>query len=266
VKAKGVAIGALAAVLVLALGEVAARKLAPREPGFAVDPEIHPLLGEAPVDSFARQPDGPLLRDLAGRPFALAKLAGRKRVLLLGGTRAAAASLPDALARATGADVIQGARAGYLPVQAFFVYAAFGRAWSLDSVVVVDGLEIRKAAPPYVGFTPAWTRHRRALAHPLIASLSERSRLFDVLIGEPVLGPTTEPARPATDEDVARAANDARALSVLTEADKVPLAWITVGDASQAIAPAKARAAVVAASASDDDVAAAARKLLDAHE
>jgi hypothetical protein len=262
VSAKKTATLVLVPALLLLGAELVARVVAPRPKGFAIRPEVHPLLGEAPAGAFTKAPDEPVLKDHLGRAFPRKKAEGASRLLVLGARRAASAALAEALAKK--GEVVVGAWPGYAPLQGFFVYSAFGRTIRADAVLYVDAEEVLAQAPPYPGWTPAWTRHHRTLAHPLIAALSEQSRLFAVLVGEPILGPDTEPSRAAGPDDLSRFASDTRSLAALCEADKVPFAWITLGEKESGYEPpaSRARVARLAAAASDDEIAKKADELL----
>ena len=137
--------------------------------------DLHPLLGAAPADSFARQADADPWADFGGRRFARAR--GEKpRVLLVGG-RAAVALAPRLEAALGGrAELVLAAREGYGTAQELILVARFAPVLSVSSVVALDGDEL-EATPPFQGWTREWDWQAAATEAPWGVLAAGRSAL-----------------------------------------------------------------------------------------
>ena len=213
VRGKLYALVAAVSLGAVAVGEVRGRALP--VPARWVD-EIHPLLGAAPPDCFARQPDADPWADFRGRRFSRHRQAPA-RVLLVGG--GAAVRRLDAVESALGpgVEVVLAARDGYRVEQAVVLAARFATALEVTHLLLIDGEELDAPDLP-LGATPEWSWHQAALETPL----GERAARSSGLV-RGILVRTPPPASDARLEIHRRGLSTVAALAV---ASGWKLAWL----------------------------------------
>lgn len=220
-----VSIGLLATGL--AVGEVVGR----RRPVLATWLEdLHPLLGAAPPDSFARRADDDPWADFRGKRFTKARGA-KERVLVVGGTTAADAlaaiesKLPDT-------EVVLAARDGYGSAQEAILLGRFAPVLQATRVIAIDGEELVGPLRPN-GWTPEWDWHEAAVASPIGEWLARRSGLARLVFVRPVETPAP------FEERRARHLRGVRSVFALATARGYALRWAFAPPASLAASQAE---------------------------
>lgn len=203
---------AISLALVLAL-EVAGRAQ-PSRPGW-ID-ELHPLLGAAPADSFARRADDDPWADFRGRRFSRRRGAA-ERYLVLGG--AAAERALGELERRLAGEVVLAARAGFGSPQEAILAARFAPVLGATTLIAIDGEELAAPARP-AGWTPEWDWHEAAVASPIGEWLARYSGLARLVFVRPVASPGS------LDELRRRYVRGVRSVMALATARRTPLLWV----------------------------------------
>ncbi len=180
--------------------------------------DVHPLLGAAPPDSFAREPDRDPWLDFRGKAFARART--KPRLLVVGGAGAAALA-PRLEAALPAVEVVLAARAGYGVAQEAILVGRFAKALAVTEVVALDGDEPARLA---LGWTAEWDGERAAQRAPLGELLARQVGL--------VPAPLVPPLAPGAPGDLADRLARGRAL-VLALARAQGLA-VLQGDAKDA--------------------------------
>lgn len=229
---------AAAAALVLALaawGEIEGRRI-PVRPNWIE--EIHPLLGAAPRDSFAREADADPWADFRGRRFAK-KRSAEGRALLVGGV--AAVRLADAIEPRLGpTELVLAAREGFGVAQEAILLGRFAPVLDVSRVIAIDGEEL-VGRDVLNGWTPEWDWQESAIASPIGELLARHSGLARLVFFKEVKTPAPfERLR-------ARYLRGVRSIAALAKGRKLPLAWAFVPP--EGLAPDLARDVREAASA-----------------
>jgi hypothetical protein len=187
--------------------------------------DLHPLLGAAPPDSFARKADDDPWADFRGKRFAKAR-AAQERVLLVGGADGVRA-LPAIETKLGGGEVVLAARDGYQAAQETILVARFAPVLAATGVIAIDGDELTGPSRPS-GWTPEWDWHEASVASPVGEWLARRSGLARLVF----VRPDETPAPP--EERRRRYLRGARSVIALCEARGYSLRWAFVPPASLA--------------------------------